>query len=149
MKTCGRCKEEKMLECFRVKDKIKGTIQSFCIDCNKAYNKEHYKANRQSYIDKAKVYRDAFGRKPTPQELYLYEVKCNAKCADCGESDPIVLTFDHRDRSLKSFTIASGKSKTIEEIKLEIEKCDIRCFNCHAKITAKQFNWYRNYGPLE
>lgn len=148
MKICSRCKKEKQLECFNFKNKAIGTRQSLCIDCNKAYNKEHYKANRQSYKDKVRAYRIEFGNKPTEKELFVYNYKCNSSCIDCGESDPVVLTFDHRDPKVKNFTISMAKGKTLEEIRLEIEKCDIRCFNCHARRTAKQFNWHSKYGPL-
>lgn len=33
-----------------------------------------------------------------------------------------------------------------EKVKTEIAKCEIRCANCHAVKTAKQFGWY-NFGP--
>jgi hypothetical protein len=37
--------------------------------------------------------------------------------------------------------IQSGYS--IAKIKEEIEKCEVRCANCHRKVTAQRGNWYR------
>jgi hypothetical protein len=54
-------------------------------------------------------------------------------CVDCGESDPIILTFDHV-RGEKKYNIADmvQKGLGIETIKAEIAKCEVTCFNCHA-----------------
>ncbi len=65
-------------------------------------------------------------------------------CVDCGESDPVVLEFDHV-RGEKRFTIAravSGSTRSWKLIKIEIDKCEVRCANCHVRRTAKQFGWY-------
>lgn len=66
-------------------------------------------------------------------------------CVDCGESDPVVLEFDHV-RGEKCHNIghmlADGKSWT--RISGEIEKCEVRCANCHKRVTAKTFGWYKN-----
>jgi phage-related protein len=66
-------------------------------------------------------------------------------CVDCGEGDPIVLHFDHRDGQKKykgvSFLVKKGRS--LEVIKSEVEKCDVRCANCHMRRTAKQFGWWK------
>ena len=58
-------------------------------------------------------------------------------CVDCGESDPIVLEFDHRDPSGKSFNIGDGVARAYgtQRIKDEIAKCDVRCANCHRRKT--------------
>ena len=61
-------------------------------------------------------------------------------CVDCGETDPIVLEFDHRDPSEKLFSIGNSLGQTWrwQKIKAEIAKCDVRCANCHRRRTAKQ-----------
>ena len=60
-------------------------------------------------------------------------------CVDCGETDPTVLTFDHV-RGKKSNDIASmvGVGRSLESIMAEIEKTEVRCFNCHAIRTHEQ-----------
>lgn len=63
---------------------------------------------------------------------YIWSYKENMGCQDCGEKFPyFVLDFDHRQN--KSFSIANWTRHTqnIEDIKKEIEKCDVVCANCH------------------
>ena len=54
-------------------------------------------------------------------------------CADCGEKDSVVLTFDHENGD-KEFDIARG-SQDVAWPKLwaEVQKCAVVCFNCHMK----------------
>lgn len=59
-------------------------------------------------------------------------------CIDCGETDPIVLEFDHRDRSSKKFDIAAARNKSFRSLMAEIAKCDIRCANCHRRKTWRE-----------
>lgn len=59
-------------------------------------------------------------------------------CVDCGEKDPTVLEFDHvrgvKRRSVSEWVFTGGCSlKTLIE---EMKKCEIRCANCHRRITA-------------
>ncbi len=65
-------------------------------------------------------------------------------CVDCGESDPIVLTFDHvrgEKRDNISDMVRNGLS--VEAIRAEIEKTEVTCFNCHAIRTQKRSESYR------
>jgi hypothetical protein len=53
-------------------------------------------------------------------------------CIGCGETDVLVLEFDHRGdkKATISFLVRMGRC---EALKREIEKCDVRCANCHRK----------------
>ncbi|CAL9977399.1 HNH endonuclease [Vibrio phage D260] len=72
----------------------------------------------------------------------LYNYLRENPCTDCGEENPIVLEFDHVDPNNKSDNISNMMSKSWENIKEEIDKCEVVCANCHRIRTAKQFNWY-------
>ena len=63
-------------------------------------------------------------------------------CVDCGESDPIVLDFDHRGdkRSAVSVMAAWASVATLEQ---EIAKCEVRCANCHRRKTLAERGSYR------
>lgn len=63
-------------------------------------------------------------------------------CVDCGENDILVLEFDHV-RGEKKFNISTriATSTRWETIKSEIDKCEVRCANCHRRKTAKTLNW--------
>lgn len=74
--------------------------------------------------------------------VLVWEYKKTHPCVDCGEPDPIVLDFDHRDPKKKKFTIGNltGFRVTIKELQDEIAKCDIRCSNCHRRKTSERRN---------
>jgi hypothetical protein len=59
-------------------------------------------------------------------------------CIDCGERDLDVLEFDHIDPGSKAFSISKSYKYTLKTIKREIEKCAVRCANCHRKRHAEQ-----------
>tara|TARA_R110002051_G_scaffold207771_1_gene273584 strand:+ start:169 stop:471 length:303 start_codon:yes stop_codon:yes gene_type:complete len=65
-------------------------------------------------------------------------------CIECGEEDPIVLEFDHRDRTTKNFAIANGCSQKLALgiIEEEMAKCDVLCANCHRRKTAKESRYF-------
>ena len=56
-------------------------------------------------------------------------------CIDCGEKDPVVLDFDHRDPVEKHRGISQiiGWALGIKVLIAEIAKCDVRCANCHRR----------------
>ena len=67
-------------------------------------------------------------------------------CIDCGNSNPIVLEFDHRIPSEKSFAVGravNGSHRSWKLIKSEIDKCDVRCANCHKIRTCEQQDWFK------
>jgi hypothetical protein len=66
-------------------------------------------------------------------------------CVDCGEADPVVLQFDHRDPAAKSADVGDLLRRRVAwaKIQAEIDKCVVRCANDHQRRTALQFGWYR------
>ena len=63
-------------------------------------------------------------------------------CVDCGEADPVVLHFDHRDGTDKLDTIGALLMRSSWAVFLaEVAKCEVRCANCHRLRTAEQFSW--------
>ena len=69
----------------------------------------------------------------------LVEYK-GGKCQYCGYSKCIeALEFHHLDPNIKSFTI-SGKSKSFNSLKSEVDKCILVCSNCHKEIHAGLIN---------
>lgn len=60
-----------------------------------------------------------------------------------GENDPRVLEFDHRDQTIKNNTVAKMLYGSWERIFNEIQRCDVRCVNCHKIRTSIQLGYYR------
>lgn len=83
--------------------------------------------------------------------VLAYSYLANHPCVDCGESDPVVLEFDHiltkhRDVSLMSRTAFSSSA-----VVAEIAKCVVRCGNCHRRKTAREQGSYElkaGFAPL-
>lgn len=59
------------------------------------------------------------------------------KCIICGYSGPLrTMSFHHRNPKEKLFGLASSElsSKTMEQIKNEVAKCDLLCIRCHLEL---------------
>jgi len=112
-------------------------------------NKEDKRAYDRNYyitkVDKKKKLAVEKKRKKSTQQYVIDYLKAHP-CIDCGEGNPVVLEFDHRDDCIKVSEIAEmvrrGFSK--ERVQEEIDKCDVRCANCHRIKTASQLGWYKD-----
>lgn len=91
------------------------------------------------YKDRDKLY-DAQKRHRVKIRTKLFEFLSTKHCIDCGEKDPVVLDFDHKnppDKFKPVSKLLSGHWSWIS-VQREIEKCEIRCANCHRRKTYKQ-----------
>jgi predicted RNA-binding protein YlxR (DUF448 family) len=131
---CGRCGEMKPLDDFAWRRKAKGQRHNMCRPCHAEYHRGHYLANKQRYIDQAAAQKR---RARLARTLFLVEYFKEHPCVDCGETDPVVLEFDHRGE--KSFEVTRKfAERSWQSILDEIEKCEVRCANCHRRRTAMQ-----------
>ncbi len=65
-------------------------------------------------------------------------------CCDCGESDIRVLEFDHvRGTKLLDVSVMVARGYGWRRIESEIEKCVVRCANCHRRKTVLDRGWYK------
>lgn len=65
-------------------------------------------------------------------------IKQGMGCFDCGYNEHAeALHFDHV-RGEKSFEISKAYKNSWKAILKEIQKCDVRCANCHAIKTAER-----------
>ena len=105
---------------------------------NKAYQKEHYRNNKEYYKSKAKASKL---KQRVCNRAFVDRVKRVLRCVDCGESNPVVLEFDHV-RGEKAGNIADmvHRPLCVDAIKEEIRKCEVRCANCHRKKTFERRN---------
>ena len=146
-KKCPRCKLLKNETYFNWKIKnIKRAV--YCKNCSRKYIKDHYINNKKYYLEKAKK-RNLSLKK----ELQRHIIKHlqNNPCVDCGEKNLLVLEFDHRERSKKSYNISNimRNSMTLNKLIEEIKKCDVRCSNCHRIKTEKEIgSWKLDYMRL-
>jgi hypothetical protein len=137
MKKCNSCQEMKSLEDFgNNKARVDGK-QKYCKTCSRAKDKRHYQSpERKSALKKAVTECRERNMK------FLLEYLSSHPCVDCGESDPIVLDFDHV-RGEKKVDVSSMSSYCLASVQEEMSKCEVRCANCHRRKTAKQFGYMK------
>jgi hypothetical protein len=124
---------------FAWRRRKKAQRDNLCRGCRAAYKQRHYAANRARYVEQAR-------RRKLEQALartgYLLEYFEDHPCVDCGETDAVVLEFDHlRD---KRFNIGAALPyRNWKSILEEIAKCEVVCANCHRRRTAQRRGWLR------
>ncbi len=135
MKQCSKCKKEQPLHEFSFKIKAIRLRQSQCKKCTRLLIKNHYNTNKQYYLLKArkrnKIVRDKIND-------FLCQYLSKNPCVDCGERDIRVLEFDHKGTAIKIKAVSSLAriQRPLHELQIEIDKCDVRCANCHRRKTA-------------
>lgn len=123
MKRCSKCGEEKSEEEFYAR-------HYWCKKCDIEYMKRPEsrrkdKERRTRWVEQKGDYIDAYKREHP--------------CVDCGEKDIDVLEFDHvRGKKRRGISDMKNRSCSLETLKKEIKKCDVRCSNCHRKRHIKE-----------
>ena len=60
-------------------------------------------------------------------------------CVDCGEQDHVVLEFDHVYGKKRNEVSQMGvKAASLSDLIKEVNKCEVRCANCHARATHRR-----------
>ena len=138
-KRCCTCKQDLAVSEFNLRAAAVDGLQWRCHACGRVW----YEQNRESHI---KAVRRRNDRARVELWLLLAEYLDAHPCVDCGERDLRCLEFDHRDPSEKHAQIALlvSNSRSWTVVLREIEKCDVRCANCHRRRTARQVNSWRH-----
>lgn len=141
MKPCKGCKEVKSLDDFHDDPRNKDGKRNVCKVCMCQKARDSYQRNKES----AKI-RCAKAAKVRILERrkFVYSYLTEHPCVQCGESDPVVLEFDHIDRDIKDANIcrAIWANWSMKRLLAEIAKCQVLCANCHRRKTAKDLGWY-------
>jgi hypothetical protein len=138
-KLCSGCKNLVSVELFGRKTNAKDGLQSRCKSCQRLKVNEHYANNAEYYKEKA-AKRDAIVS-TRHRELLINFLRENP-CVDCGNTDIEVLQFDHIDRKTKSGEVSNFLTGSTKRLMIEVNKCEIRCANCHIKKTRRQLGWW-------
>ena len=139
-KVCSGCGHTKAQDQFDWKYFAGGIRKSRCKACVSHYSKQHYLQNKEAYKRRG-VINGRLSRRRLATLVFQYLEE--NPCVDCGQSNPVLLDFDHRGDQFKSISEMIKSRYSWNRIKEEISKCDVRCANCHRLKTAKQFGWKR------
>lgn len=133
-KLCPACKQHKPVSSFSRHAKRKDGLQSLCRACSNRLGKARYERTKDRYRERNKKLRHR-------NQRAVYEYLKGKTCVDCGEGNPLVLTFDHvRGEKRGNVSDMSRQSWGLTAIFEEIAKCEVRCFNCHMLKDCKRWS---------
>lgn len=138
-KVCSKCRAVKPESEFSKNRVKKDGLQAYCKPCHREANQYRNRTewNRQWQKKRREVNKEKF-----------FEWLSLHPCIDCGETDIVVLELDHiKPKGGKKHTVSLMISSNLkwETVFTEIQKCVVRCANCHRRKTAGDFN-YRKVG---
>lgn len=137
---CPKCFQYKEPELFNWKDKKKGKRHVVCSACHVIYRKIHYIRNRKKYIQKAERWNK---KQKEIIKIFLSTYLKDHPCVDCGEGDLVVLDFDHQFDKRMTISAMFRNSNSLEQIQREIDKCEVRCANCHRRKTGLERKYWK------
>ena len=99
------------------------------------YNKKWYAQNKTKKKEQSQKSRK---RAVQRNRKYVEKYKLDRPCP-CGETEPCCLSFHHTNGD-KTGNISDmvNRGYGLTRIQKEIDKCDILCLNCHAKLHGKE-----------
>ena len=125
-KQCSSCKKNKLPKEFSPARLGKDGMDSRCKECNSARYAAWYKINRKRAIESAR-------RVQRSKRQFVDSYKITNGCQSCGfKGHPAALDLHHLNRENKVDGVCRlVQSRSLEVIKMEMEKCEILCANCH------------------
>ena len=101
-----------------------------------AASKRYYEANKDKVKSRTLIRNKKQNYK---NRKYIAFIKSLSECVDCGEDNTIVLEFDHV-RGVKKSNVSdmANQSYSFKTIQKEIDKCEVRCANCHRIATHER-----------
>ena len=136
MKTCSTCRTSKEFSAFNKNASRQDGLQSNCRECNKKASANYYKNNKnKAHAVAGQAHRKYMER----NRRYVFEYLQFHPCVDCGNTDIRVLEFDHV-RGIKRFGVGklARHASSLSTIQAEIDKCEVRCRNCHQIVTYER-----------
>jgi hypothetical protein len=129
-RVCTRCGREFPISEFNFRSRASATLHRRCGNCTREYFRDYYARHRETYV--ARIRRKNAAERLSNREQLVAYLQAHP-CVDCGETDPVVLQFDHEDRARKTRNVGDLlRSRTPwKRILAEIEKCSVRCANDH------------------
>jgi hypothetical protein len=99
-----------------------------CLSCLKQFI---FRRHQAMTIDKCSACTSKLRRRNIKAKAVEYK---GGKCQKCGYKKCVgALDFHHIDPNQKDFTISNNSGKW-ENLKKELDKCELLCKNCHAEL---------------
>lgn len=146
MRFCPKCQTEKPLSEFYPQASRKDGYKLWCKICCSKQNRKYYREPENNCKLKG---RELAQKIRDSRRVFLLKYLLQHPCCKCGEPDPVVLDFDHRDPKEKKFCVKHMLGLSFEKIQEEIGKCDVLCSNCHRRKTSQQFGFHKLLGQAK
>ena len=146
LRVCRVCTKTKSLTEFPFRSVKEQVRQWICLMCQRAYTNEWYTRNRKRQIAKARIRRDHHA---AHLRSWAREYLSAHPCIDCGETNVDLLDFDHLRDKRGNVSTLTHEAVSWDVVKREIDKCEVRCANCHRRKTAQAIGSYRTKALLQ
>lgn len=132
---CTRCGQLKPAADFPRRARMSDRLHSWCRSCWSVYHAQRHQRNHDREMQRIRRNK---ARMVTANRALILQYLSDHPCVDCGESDSLVLEFDHlRDKIADvSRLVASGVRW--DKVLAEIRKCEVRCANDHRRATRRR-----------
>jgi hypothetical protein len=124
---CVECKQVKDLSLFynynaKYKNTFRNKYMTICKECAKNFSKDRIQNFKK----------------------HCLEYK-GGKCSKCGYSKcSAALEFHHIDPSKKLFKLSDTRTRKWENVKEELDKCELLCSNCHKEAHHQELMSKKN-----
>ena len=109
---------------------------SACNACRAEAQSDYYQRTKPQQL-KYKWERQVVKREEARHFVFGY--LSSHPCVDCGETDPMVLTFDHVTGNKKmNISQMVNQGYSLAAIQSEIVLCVVRCANCRMRIEKQR-----------
>jgi hypothetical protein len=145
-KRCTRCGKRRILTRFNMDRTTKDGHAFECKLCaterTKRWKRKGSSKERTEKLRKLRLSRQLCRKR---NRTFVFNYLKTHPCVDCGETDPIVLEFDHvRGKKVLDVGKMMNNSYSLKNLQEEIAKCDVRCANCHRRKTSIGQSWYKD-----
>lgn len=131
---CLKCKLSLPMDRFNKNKSKKTGIQTYCRECQNVIDKENYRTSKKT---RDRVRANNILARINNRAFVLEYLKTNP-CIDCGNNNVLVLQFDHIVDKKYDISYMTRCSYSTSSIRKEIEKCEVRCANCHLIKTEER-----------
>jgi hypothetical protein len=133
LRWCSRCESLLPVHDF---NRLRDGRQAWCRACFGRY----YEENRAQHRRRNDALR---ARRIAEAQAFVLDHLYANPCLDCGESDPIVLEFDHVGEKRSEVSTLVRRGVRLAALAGELAACEVVCANCHRRRTARRAGWRR------
>lgn len=134
-KSCPGCARLLPSSAFGKNCRKRDGHQTYCRECKRGFDAAYYRQDKTGQNE-----RNRQNRQRNREHVWAYLER--HPCVDCGETDSLVLEFDHvRGEKVRAVGELVNRAVSLETLQEEIAKCEVRCANCHRRKTARDQGW--------